>query len=72
MAKYTVYLQSEAEVLDSNHVGDRVTDLIIDEVKKFLNENPNVSNEIEFTIDIRNMKKSKFNLEDKDIVIEKL
>lgn len=72
MAKYTVYLQSEAEIVDSNHVGDRLTDLIIDEVKKFLDENPKVSNEIEFTIDVRNMKKSKFNLEDKDIVIEKL
>jgi len=72
MAKYTVYLQSETEVIDSNHVGNRLTDLIIDEVKKFLDENPNVSNEVEFTIDIRNMKKSKFNLEDKDIVIEKL
>ena len=72
MAKYTVYLQSEIEVIDSNHVGDRLTDLIIDEVQKFLAENPNISNEIEFTIDIRNMKKSKFNLEDKDIVIEKL
>ena len=72
MAKYTVYLQSEIEVIDSNHVGDRLIDLIIDEVKKFLDENPNVSNEVEFTIDIRNMKKSKFDLEDKDIVIEKL
>lgn len=72
MAKYTVYLQSETEVIDSNHVGGRLTDLIIDEIKKFLNENPNASNEIEFTIDIRNMKKSKFDLEDKDIVIEKL
>ena len=72
MAKYTVYLQSETEVVDSNHVGDRLIDLIIDEVKKFLDENPNVSNEVEFTIDIRNMKKSKFDLEDKDIVIEKL
>jgi hypothetical protein len=69
--KYTVYLQAEEEVIDSNHVSDRLTDLIIDEIKNFLNENPNVENALEFTIDIRNMKKSKFNLEDKDILIEK-
>ena len=72
MAKYTVYLQPDIEIIDSHHISDRVTDLIIDEVKKFLEENPNLTSEIEFTIDIRNMKKSKFNLEEKDILIEKL
>lgn len=72
MAKYTVCLQSEEEVINSNHVSDRLTDLIVDEVKKFLDETPNVSGEIEFTIDIRNMRKSKFDLESKDIIIEKL
>lgn len=72
MAKYTVYLQSEIEVPEFNTVGEKFADLIFEEVKKFLNENPNASNEIEFTIDIRNMKKSKFDLEDKDIIIEKL
>lgn len=71
MPKFKVYLQSDIEVVESNHVSDRLSDLIIDNIKEFLDENPNISEEIEFTIDIRNIKKSKFTTED-DILIEKL
>jgi len=69
--KYTVYLQSDSETVESNHVSDRLSELIIDEINTFLETN-NITEEIEFTIDIRNMKKSKQSIGKKDIVIEKM
>lgn len=70
--KVRVYTKANPEISQSNIVSDTISDLIIDQVREFI-DRENLSDEttIEFTIDIKNLKRSKYTI-DKEIEIETL